>query len=254
MIENVTHAREPRPNLVYGVGGCATRYNPVAVWSVDRVWRPVDAVEYQDLRRHPWTDVVQGGHPFGLFDNYKYNVDLSIRAAPVAARLRSPPSGTLPVIVGKADAPGVSPWYGGAFPGNELPIPAARVYGSTEQGLDVAEAVTSNRFGQTVLRPEYPGSIPIPMQVDDYTRFRDAASGQGTSGASTPRTADRMTEGIVTPGAAGELLSPNAEAMQTGEGSSGGMTPLARAMQQLSLAEEGEAPPPGRGRPTVRVR
>lgn len=216
MIENVTAVRQPRPNIIYGVGSKSTYDQPVAKWRVDRRWRPVRATVYQDMRRHPWSNIVQATRPFNLFDNLRYNTDLSMKASPAINRLRNPPSGTLPVIVGRTTPIGVSPWYGGTFPGGELPLPTARVYGSNER----------DNLNHDKLGVDEPGEA---MDVSDFTRFRDATApgSQGTSGVSTPR---RMRTGMTPIGSSYGDMSPN-----SGRMSSGGLTPLGNAFSGMRL-------------------
>ncbi len=217
MIENVTSVRTPRPNPIYGVGSKSTECYPVARWKVDRRWRPVVATVYQDMRRHPWSNIVQATRPFNLFDNLQYRTDLSMKASPAVNRLRNPPSGALPVIAGRSTPSGASPWYGGVFPGGELPIPEARVYGSGE---------TEKQYLDRIAGIQEKGEA---MDVADFSRYRaPAGSSQGTSGVSTP---SPMQTGTSTPGSRLGDQSPTGDAMSSGE-----MTPsLTRAFGGLHL-------------------
>lgn len=111
MIDNVTSFRKPRVNQTYAVGSCGTDQFPQAKWAVHRAWRLREKTVYQDLRRHPWRDVMQATRPFGHFAQIARGVDKDMHDTPLFTRLRSRGGGVFPIVQGRENGPGPNPWF-----------------------------------------------------------------------------------------------------------------------------------------------
>lgn len=107
MYETVTTPRGPNPIETFKAAPGPT----IARWIERKARRKRELERFGDLQRHPWRGERQAGKARGIYANNVRTVDAELRAVPYEERMRNPPSGAYPLVMGLEVGTGPHPWF-----------------------------------------------------------------------------------------------------------------------------------------------